>query len=115
MVCNNTYFGGAIVAPDVRNGLQVVVEDGRGALFMEGSHEIRVSDMERVQASQITSIPEATILFGADLPRRLEFARFLQTTAITAQGCLMAGSCALGVAAVVVERAEALIQSHQPD
>lgn len=48
-----------------------------------------------------------------DLPRRVQFSHFLMEAANAAQTCAMGGSCALGVAAVVAGRAEALIQTQQ--
>jgi fructose-1,6-bisphosphatase/inositol monophosphatase family enzyme len=91
----------------------VLAEQGRGAFLLEGCQETRVGDMVRTTVSPISELREATVLFGMDVPTCPELSHFLLDVANQAQTCAMGGSCALGVAAVVAGRAEALIQTRQ--
>lgn len=104
--------GGAIFAPDVREGFLIVGEKGKGAWLQEGNEATYrnpfqpVSVVERPQR-------QSTVLYGVDVLKRPQFQNFQHKVANIVETAVMAGSCGLGVATVAAGRAEAIVQPHQ--
>ncbi|HSR89219.1 MAG TPA: inositol monophosphatase family protein [Candidatus Udaeobacter sp.] len=100
--------GGAIFAPDIRNGFLVFGEKGQGVFVTDGSYHT-------AQPARVVERPveKSTVLYGVDVLKRPHFQKFQHEVAKTVETAVVAGSCGLGVAMVAAGRAEAIVQPHQ--
>lgn len=113
-VCGNVmldgkHIGGAVFAPDVRGGMEIISEDSAGVFLRENGK----TDYRRVSVSKRADIKRSTVLFGVDVQKRPQFMQFANKVANSVETAVTAGSCALGVATVASGKAEAIVQPHQ--
>lgn len=100
------FTGGVVIAPDVRNGLSVVGDNGR--IFCKENESLF-----EASGLQPRTMNKSTVLYGVDILKRRQFSKFANVVANTVETAVIAGSCALGVATVAIGKAEAIIQPHQ--
>ena len=108
---DNLHIGGAIFAPDVRDGLLIAGERGLGVRFMDHGHGRKEAAILHPNAPP----PKKPVLYiGLDVQRRRDiYHPFLQNLpqALVPRG--IAQSCALGMALVALGRVDVFVQSPQ--
>ncbi|HEY4508384.1 MAG TPA: inositol monophosphatase family protein [Candidatus Paceibacterota bacterium] len=104
---NQSHFGGVIYAPEVRGGLTIAGEKGRGVYLWEHGSEMPVL----VSIGKVRSKP--VIVLGLDVMRGNAFEKFLSVLPKNLKPRGIAESGALGLALVAAGRLDAIVQSPQ--